>query len=95
MHTWLQDFRYACRMLRKNIILTVVMVASLAIGIGANAAIFSVVDALLLRSLSYPQPERLTRSVHRSSERKPFLRADGSRAKPHFHIDRPGSAGTR
>jgi len=59
MHTWLQDFRYACRMLRKNIILTVVMVASLAIGIGANAAIFSVVDALLLRPLSYPQPERL------------------------------------
>jgi putative ABC transport system permease protein len=59
MHTWLQDFRYACRMLRKNIIPTVVMVASLAIGIGANAAIFSVVDALLLRPLSYPQPERL------------------------------------
>lgn len=59
MHTWLQDFRYACRMLRKNIILTVVMVASLAIGIGANAAIFSVVDALLLRPLSYPQPDRL------------------------------------
>src|SRR5207248_11561318 len=48
-----------CLMLRKNIILTVVMVASLAIGIGANAAIFSVVDALLLRPLSYPQPERL------------------------------------
>jgi predicted permease len=46
-------------MLRKNIILTVVMVASLAIGIGANAAIFSVVDALLLRPLSYPQPDRL------------------------------------
>lgn len=59
MHTWLQDFRYACRMLRKNIILTVVVVSSLAIGIGANTAIFSVVDALLLRPLSYPQPERL------------------------------------
>src|SRR5437899_5436608 len=59
MHTWLQDFRYALRMLRKNIGLTVVMAASLAIGIGANSAIFSVIHALLLRPLPYPQPERL------------------------------------
>ena len=59
MQTWVQDFRYALRMLRKNIGLTVVMAASLAIGIGANSAIFSVVDALLLRPLPYPQPGRL------------------------------------
>jgi predicted permease len=59
MHTWLQDFRYAVRMLGKNVVLTLVIVASLAIGIGANSAIFSVVDALLLRPLPYPQPERL------------------------------------
>jgi len=59
MHTWLQDFRYAVRMLGKNVVLTLVIVASLAIGIGANSAIFSVVDALLLRPLPYPEPERL------------------------------------
>ena len=46
-------------MLRKNLVLTVVIVASLAIGIGANSAIFSVVDALLLRPLPYPHPDRL------------------------------------
>jgi predicted permease len=59
MNLWVQDFRYAFRMLRKNVTLTLVIVASLAIGIGANSAIFSVVDALLLRPLPYPQPDRL------------------------------------
>ena len=59
MHTLYQDLQYAWRTLRKNSLLTAVIVASLAIGIGANAAIFSVVDALLLRPLPYPHPERL------------------------------------
>jgi hypothetical protein len=59
MNPWLQDVRYALRMLRKNLMLTLVILASLAIGIGANSAIFSVVDALLLRPLPYPHPDRL------------------------------------
>ena len=59
MNTWLQDLLYAWRTLRKNVLSTLVIVASLAIGIGANSAIFSVVDALLLRPLPYPQPDRL------------------------------------
>ena len=59
MNLWLQDLRVAFRMLRKNVVLTVVILASLGIGIGANSAIFSVVDALLLRPLPYPHPDRL------------------------------------
>jgi predicted permease len=59
MNLWLQDLRYAVRMLRKNAVLTLVILASLGIGIGANSAIFSVVDALLLRPLPYPHPDRL------------------------------------
>src|SRR5580692_6062092 len=59
MHTLVQDFRYAWRMLRKNWLSTLVILASLGVGIGANSAVFSVVDALLLRSLPYPQAERL------------------------------------
>jgi predicted permease len=58
-HTLFQDLRYALRMLRKNLMVTVVIVVSLAIGIGANSAIFSVVDALLLRPLPYPHADRL------------------------------------
>ena len=59
MHAILQDFRYAFRTLRRSAGLTLLVVASLAIGIGANTAIFSVVNALLLKPLPYPDPDRL------------------------------------
>src|SRR5579872_4221758 len=59
MNSWWQDFVFAGRVLRKNWFSTLVILISLGIGIGANTAIFSIVDALLLRPLPYPDPDRL------------------------------------
>src|ERR1051325_2693853 len=59
MTDFLQDLRYAFRTFRRTAALTAVIVASLAIRIGADTAVFSVVNALLLKPLPYPDPDRL------------------------------------
>lgn len=56
-----QDLRYALRQLRANPTFAVVIILTLALSIGANSAIFSVIDGVLIKSLPYRQPDRLVR----------------------------------
>jgi putative ABC transport system permease protein len=59
MHTFWQDIRYGLRMLAKNPGFTVIAIATLALGIGANTAIFSLMDQILLRRLPVKNPDEL------------------------------------
>jgi predicted permease len=69
MKSLFQDLRYAVRLALRRPALTVVTILTLAIGVGGNAATFSVVNALLLRPLPVPEPDRLVRVFGATDER--------------------------
>ena len=72
LENFLQDLRYAVRMLGKSPAFTIVIVLTLALSIGANSAIFSVIDGVLLKPLPYPQAERIARVFYRSTSYAKF-----------------------
>src|SRR5881397_2289182 len=59
MSDFIRDLRYAARILRQNPVFAGVAIVTIALGIGGSTAIFSVLDAVLLRPLAYREPDRL------------------------------------
>ena len=67
MTSFVQDVRYGLRMLRKNRGATVIAIGTLALGIGANTAIFSVVNAVLMAPLPYCDPDRIVTMLRKGN----------------------------
>jgi hypothetical protein len=77
MRTFFADVRYAFRMMFRTPSFAVAVVSVLALGIGANTAIFSIVNAVLLRPLPFEEPERLMRIYTRTPSGRLFELSPG------------------
>lgn len=85
--TWIQDVRYAVRLLRRSPLFAAFAIASLALGLGATGAIFSLFDGVVLRKLAVPEPDRLVVA----SFGKPGTRFNYSMPYPQFEALRQRS----
>jgi putative ABC transport system permease protein len=75
LESWWQDLRYGGRVLAKNLGFTIAVVLTLALGMGANTAVFSVLHAVLLRPLPYRDPDRLVTVWQKNVERQQLDKA--------------------
>ena len=69
MDSFLKDIRYGVRSLMKRPTLTIIAIITLAIGIGANSAIFSAVNAMLIKPLRFPEPDRIRHYLGNAASR--------------------------
>lgn len=79
--SWPQDLRFAIRAIRRQAGFSLVVISTLAVGIGANTAVFSVLDVVLLRPLPYPNADRL---VHVETDNAPLKISGGPASYPDF-----------